>query len=37
MSGVLAKKFGRMYSRHSSWVSSVRYSVISTFSLRQVK
>ena len=27
MSGVLAKKFGRMYSRHSVVVSSVRYSV----------
>ena len=37
MSWVLAKKFGRMYSLGSSRVSSVRYSISSHFSLRQVK
>ena len=37
MSGVLAKKFGRMYSRTGVCVSSVRYSVKSCLVLRQEK
>jgi hypothetical protein len=37
MSGVLAKKFGRMYSCSSVRVSSVRYSLSSAALLRHVK
>src|SRR3954454_11643469 len=37
MSGVLANRFGRMYSRTSVCVSSVKYSVSSSFELRHVK
>jgi hypothetical protein len=37
MSGVLGQQLGRKYSRESSWVSSVKYSVSSFFVTRQVK
>ncbi len=37
MSGVFANRFGRMYSRTSVLVSSVKYSVISSFAVRHVK
>ncbi len=37
MSGVLAKRLGRRYSRTSVRVSSVKYSSISAFELRHVK
>src|SRR5258708_5485450 len=37
MSGVFGKRFGRMNSRTSVWVSSVKYSSISAFELRHVK
>src|SRR3954453_7941523 len=37
MSGVLAKRFGRKYSRTEVCVSSVKYCTISSFEFRQVK
>src|SRR3954452_5697004 len=37
MSGVLANRFGRKYSRTGVCVSSVKYSTISSFEFRQVK
>src|SRR5262245_54083313 len=37
MSGVLAKRFGRMYSATGVAVSSVKYSSISPLPVRQVK
>src|SRR5262249_33471385 len=37
MSGVFGQQLGRKYSRESSWVSSVKYSVSSAFDTLHVK